>query len=34
MGYNDKQSREFAEQIQTIYDSTSSRRGWGGFGRR
>jgi hypothetical protein len=34
MGYNDKQSKEFAEQIQTIYDSTSSRRGWGGFGRR
>lgn len=29
MGYSDKQSKEFAEQIQTIYDSTSSRRGWG-----
>jgi len=34
MGYPEKQAKEFAEQIQTIYDSTSSRRGWGGGGRR
>ncbi len=34
MGYNDDQAKTFASQIQTIYDSTSSRRGWGNFGRR
>lgn len=33
MGYTGTQAKEFAEQIQTIYDSTSSRRGWG-QGRR
>jgi hypothetical protein len=34
MGYNDKQSREFAEQIQTIYDNTSFNRSPWGHGRR
>jgi hypothetical protein len=34
MGYNDKQSREFAEQIQTIYDNTSVHRSSWGHGRR
>jgi hypothetical protein len=29
MGYTGTQAKDFAEQIQTIYDSTSSHRGWG-----
>lgn len=33
MGYKGDQAQQFAEQIQAIYDNTSSRSMWSGFGR-